>query len=462
MTDITISPLPPVAMPARALDRRDARTLVLSALGGALEFYDFVVFVFFTSTLGQLFFPAEQPAWLAQFQVFGIFAAGYLARPLGGIVMAHFGDRLGRKRMFMLSVLLMALPSLGIALLPVYAQVGMLAPLLLLLLRIVQGIAVGGEVPGAWVFVAEHVPAQRVGFACGCLTAGLTVGILMGSLLAAGIHRYFDQAQLLDGIWRLPFLLGGLFGILAVWLRRWLSETPVFVAMRERKQLSAELPLKQVLRAYRPSVALSMLLTWMLTAAIVVVILITPTLAQTRFHIEPTRAFIGGSVAAGCLGVGNLLSGWLVDRIGRAWALLFGSIGLLLGTYALYADLQAGGTHFLWLYALAGLLVGAMVAVPAIMVAAFPPAIRFSGLSFSYNVAYAVFGGLTPPLTSFLVQRLGGMAPAHYVAFTAVIGIACALWLLWTERGSSREQKRSDILLSAGKFQNSSSCAAHR
>ena len=150
---------------------RDVKTLLLSALGGALEFYDFVVFVFFAIPLSHLFFPPDTVPWLAQLQVFGIFAAGYLARPLGGIVMAHYGDTLGRKRMFTLSVFLMAVPTLAIGLLPVYAQIGMLAPLLLLLLRVVQGIAVGGEVPGAWVFVAEHVPTRRIGFACASLTS---------------------------------------------------------------------------------------------------------------------------------------------------------------------------------------------------------------------------------------------------------------------------------------------------
>ncbi|HEX8776720.1 MAG TPA: MFS transporter, partial [Rhodanobacter sp.] len=158
MSDATTLPAPDTTGGAvRRLDRRDARTLLLSALGGALEFYDFVVFVFFAVPLGHLFFPPHTAPWLAQLQVYGIFAAGYLARPLGGVVMAHYGDTLGRKRMFTLSVLLMALPTLGIGLLPVHAQIGMLAPLFLLLLRVVQGIAVGGEVPGAWVFVAEHV-----------------------------------------------------------------------------------------------------------------------------------------------------------------------------------------------------------------------------------------------------------------------------------------------------------------
>src|SRR5690349_14643668 len=168
----------------RNLDRRDIRTLCLAALGGALEFYDFVVYVFFAVTIGTLFFPADIPDWLRLLQTFGIFAAGYLARPLGGIVIAHFGDLLGRKRMFTLSIFLMAAPTLVIGLLPTYATVGVAAPLLLLAMRVLQGAAIGGEMPGAWVFVAEHVPARRYGFGIGTLTSGITGGILLGSLVA--------------------------------------------------------------------------------------------------------------------------------------------------------------------------------------------------------------------------------------------------------------------------------------
>ncbi len=441
--------MPPatVSPPERGLDRRDARTLSLAALGGALEFYDFVVFVFFAIPLSHLFFPPETTPWLAQLKVFGIFAAGYLARPLGGIVMAHYGDTLGRKKMFTLSVFLMAVPTLGIGLLPVHAQIGMLAPLLLLLLRVVQGIAVGGEVPGAWVFVAEHVPARRVGIACASLTSGLTVGILIGSLVAAAINSRLTPAEVLDYGWRLPFLVGGVFGFFAVWLRRWLSETPVFEAMHARKELVSGLPLKRALERHLPGVVVSMLVTWMLTAAIVVVILMTPSLVQSAFQISPTRAFLGNNVASFALAVGCLFYGWLADRIGYARALLPGTIGLLLSSYVLYLDLQAGGAHFIALYALAGFAVGVVGVVPVVMVAAFPPAVRFSGLSFSYNIAYALFGGLTPPLIGLLVRHAGVLAPSHYVAFTALIGAAVALWL----------SRRSAVVA-----QNSSSCAAQR
>ncbi|WP_254063403.1 MFS transporter [Rhodanobacter sp. L36] len=421
---------------ARQLDRNDARTLMLAALGGALEFYDFVVFVFFAKLLGDLFFPHGTASWLAQLQVYGIFAAGYLARPLGGIVMAHFGDRTGRKKMFTLSVLLMALPTLGIGLLPVFAQVGMLAPLLLLLLRVVQGIAVGGEVPGAWVFVAEHVPARSVGFACASLTAGLTFGILLGSLLATALNTSLGDATMHAWGWRLPFLLGGVFGFLVVWLRRWLSETPVFIEMRERKALSQRLPLGVVLAEHLGGVAMSMLVTWTLTAAIVVLILLLPALATHNFHIDPHRAFLGNSLAALALCVGCLFHGWLCDRLSAARALLLGSFAMLLITWALFADMAHGGANFLWLYALTGFFVGVVGVIPTVMVQAFPPAVRFTGISFSYNVAYAVFGASSASLIGLLADRAGPMAPAWYVVFTALLSIGVALYLM-RRRGAS-------------------------
>lgn len=423
------------------LQRRDIRTLILAALGGALEFYDFVVFVFFAIPLSHLFFPRDTAPWLAQLQVYGIFAAGYLARPLGGIVMAHFGDRSGRKRMFTLSVLLMAIPTLAIGLLPVYAQVGMLAPLLLLLMRIVQGIAVGGEVPGAWVFVAEHVPPNRVGFACGSLTAGLTAGILVGSLVASTLNHRLAPAELLAWGWRVPFLLGGVFGLVAVWLRRWLSETPVFVAMRERKQLSRTLPLRVVLKEHRRAVLLSMLVTWMLTAAIVVLILMLPSLVQRNFAIDAGRAFLGNSLASFTLCLGCLFYGWLADRIGSAFALLLGSVALCVGTGMLFDNLAHGASHFVAWYALTGFLVGVVGVIPAVMVGLFPPAVRFTGISFAYNIAYAVFGASTTALIGALAAWGGPTAPGVYVRATALLGVLVGLYLQFARKRNGGQDR---------------------
>jgi Sugar (and other) transporter len=167
------TPLPATDVSARrslkTLTKSDIRTLGLATLGGALEFYDFIIFVFFANQIGQLFFPAEIPDWLRQSQTFGLFAVGYFVRPLSGTIMGHFGDLIGRKRIFTFSILLMAAPTLAIGLLPSYNAIGVIAPIALLILRVLQGAAIGGEIPGAWVFVSEHLPSNRVSLACGTL-----------------------------------------------------------------------------------------------------------------------------------------------------------------------------------------------------------------------------------------------------------------------------------------------------
>ena len=424
-----MSSVPSSAAPtARPLNRSDYKTLSLSALGGALEFYDFIIFVFFTAVLSKLFFPADMPEWLRQLQTFGIFAAGYLARPLGGIILAHFGDLLGRKRMFTLSIFLMAVPTLLMGLLPTYAQIGIWAPLALLALRVVQGAAIGGEVPGAWVFVAEHVPPRHIGFACSTLTAGLTVGILLGSLTASLINRVFSPEELAAYAWRIPFLVGGLFGLIAMYLRRWLHETPVFAEMQLRQTLAAELPLKTVVREHRPAVILCMLLTWVLSAGIVVVILMTPTLLQTLHGFKPAEALQANSLAIVCLSLGCVIAGWTADRIGAGRVFVGGGLLLLLSSWTFYNSLASHPELLLPLYALAGLCVGMIGAIPLVMVSAFPALVRFSGLSFSYNLAYAIFGGLTPILVSLLL-KWSPLGPAYYVGALSLLFMLIGGWL---------------------------------
>jgi MFS family permease len=413
---------------ARPLNGQDYKTLALAALGGALEFYDFIIFVFFANAIGQLFFPPELPEWLRTLQTFGIFAAGYVVRPLGGIVMAHFGDLLGRKRMFTLSILLMSVPTLAIGLLPTYASIGLTAPLLLLLMRVLQGAAVGGEVPGAWVFVSEHVPARHTGYACGVLTAGLTFGILLGSVVATGLNTAYQPAEVLAGAWRWPFLLGGVFGLASMYLRRWLHETPVFAEMAQRKALAAEMPLKSVLRSHRAAVIVSMLLTWMLSAGIVVVILMTPALLQKIYHIDARTSLEANTLATVGLALGCIVYGVLADRVGARPVLLVGSLLLAICVYVFYTTLRAQPELLLPLYGVTGFFVGVVGAVPSILVQAFPPQVRFSGLSFSYNLSYAIFGGLTPVVVTLMLKN-DPLAPAYYVIAVCLLGTLTALFV---------------------------------
>ena len=409
-----------------ALSRAQLKTLALASLGAALEFYDFVIFVFFAATMGALFFPADMPEWLRLVQTFGIFAAGYLARPLGGIVMAHFGDLSGRKRMFMLSILMMAIPTLLMGLLPTYAQAGVLAPILLLLLRIMQGAAIGGEAPGAWVFVSEHVPPRHRTLACGALSAGLCSGILIGSLVARATDAMFDQAEVLAWAWRLPFIVGGVFGLLAMVLRRQLHETPVFTELRARRALAAELPLKTVVRDHAGAVLLAMLLTWLLTAAVVVTLLMMPTLLQ-GLGVSRADALAGNTLAIFATVLANLAAGWLADRFGPGRVLVLWSASLGAVFWLFYGNALAGA-YSPALYVVAGASVGLTALVPALAVGGFPPQVRFSGLSFAYNLAYAIAGGLTPVLLSLAI-RDNPAAPMQYIAAMAVLGIALGLYL---------------------------------
>ena len=367
----------------RSLSRHDYRTLSLAALGGALEFYDFVIYVFLAPVIGRLFFPADMPDWLRLLQTFGIFSAGYLARPLGGILIAHFGDLLGRKRMFTLSIFLMAAPTLAIGLLPTYGSIGIAAPLLLLLMRILQGVAIGGEVPGAWVFVAEHVPEHRFGLGIGTLTAGLTTGILLGSLMAGAINSMYGADGVMRFAWRIPFVAGGVFGFVAVYLRRFLEETPVFREMAARRSLAREVPIKTVLREHRARDA-----------------------ARSRTHLgadrrhcrrHPVHARLSaaGVSCSGALRAAgehrrddhlhHRLSGvWMgerSDRHARGDARRLRRAPWQQLRVLLVAARRAGRLNLT--YALTGFFVGAVTTVPIVAVRLFPAAVRFSGLSFS-------------------------------------------------------------------------------
>ncbi|MGY2339075.1 MFS transporter [Pseudomonas sp. SDO5532_S415] len=398
--------------------RSDYKTLGLAALGGALEIYDFIIFVFFALTLSQLFFPPEMPEWLRLLQSFGIFVTGYLARPLGGILMAHFADRLGRKKVFSLSILMMALPCLLIGIMPTYAQIGYFAPLLLLLLRVLQGAAVGGEVPSAWVFVAEHAPVGHRGYALGFLQAGLTFGYLLGALTATFLAQAFTPTEILDYAWRLPFLLGGVFGVIGVWLRRWLSETPVFMAMQARREERVELPLRAVLREHRLAMLPAMILTCVLTSAVVVFVVITPTMMQKTFGMTASHTFALSALGIVFLNIGCVLAGLLVDRIGAWRTVMLYSLLLPLGIGVLYTCLISGGNWVGLAYAVAGLCCGVVGAVPSVMVSLFPARIRVSGISFTYNIAYAAWASITP----LLLIGLMPWSPWICVIFCAVMG----------------------------------------
>ncbi|BFK78645.1 MFS transporter [Sutterella wadsworthensis] len=421
---------------ASGLSRGELKTLGLSSLGGILEFYDFIIVFFFAKIISQHFFPAGIGEFWAMLNTYGTFAAGYLARPLGGVVMAHFGDKFGRKNMFMLSIALMVIPTFSLAVIPTYETIGYAAPLFLILVRICQGIAIGGELPGAWVFIHEHAPAGHKNAFVGFLTGCVTGGILLGSFVALLMNFIYTPAELSDWAWRVPFVIGGVFGLISINLRRFLQETPVFKKMRESKAL-AKFPLEEVVKTSRFGIWISMFITWVLTGCIVVFILLMPGFVGGVLGFSPfetTYFQMGGLV---CIVSSCWLTGRLADKHNPSTLCILFSAGFAVSSVAFFSLLYTAApvvSEVVLAYFATCFFAGIMNFCPIFMCDVFPARIRFSGISFAYNIAYALSGAFTPQLSFALhayakthPDTLGAMGLSAYIVFLALVSIGTAL-----------------------------------
>lgn len=402
------------------LTLQDYKIVSLSLLGGALEVFDFIIFVFLAPTIADIFFPPETPAWIRLLESMTIFSVGYLARPIGGLIIAHFSDRSGRKHMFNLTVLLMAMPCLAIGLLPTYAQIGYWSPLLLLIARVTQGAALGGEVPNAWVFVAEHTPKKHRGYALGILQAGLTFGYMLAALTIAFINSVISHENMEQWGWRIPFIIGGVLGFISVWLRRWLHETPVFIAMKQRKDVSLKKPVSTIFSEHRDKAIPAFILTAVLTTTVIISVVVTPILLQKTWGFDPTTTFKISCLGILALNIGCIIAGRLADKLG-AWKI-----------FALYSVLMAIGASVMTGmmghnikaviigYIVMGLCSGVISAVPAVMVNLFPPAVKVTGISLIYNISYSIFSSVLP----LIMLSLYGIAHWMLTAISWVISLA--------------------------------------
>ncbi|ANE35684.1 major facilitator superfamily transporter [Campylobacter iguaniorum] len=422
---------------ARGFSRSDIKILGLSSLGGMLEFYDFIIFVFFASYISHLFFPATLDPFWSLLNTYGTFAAGYLARPLGGIIMAHFGDKNGRKNMFMLSILLMVIPTFALGLMPTFETIGYVAPVFLVLVRLLQGIAIGGELPGAWVFISEHALKNRFYYSVGVLTSAVVAGILLGSIVTMIVKNVYSDADIQGGMWRLPFIIGGIFGVISIYLRRYLSETPVFKQMQEMNDIE-KMPIKTVIKYHKLDNLMSMLVSWVLTGCIVVMILLMPNFMPGAF--EKSEIEVGRIttiymqmvcivlMCAGCFIYGKFSDKFGVSKATIGFSGIF-IVAVFAYFYALYNG--AGFNIVLTFYLLAGFFgcIGPCGA-PFFMIALYPNKIRFSGISFSYNIAYAIAGGVTPPFAVAMVHKFDPMYLAYYMVLLGFVSIFCAIWFM--------------------------------
>ncbi len=430
----------------KGFSKEEVKVLGLSSLGGMLEFYDFIIFVFFASFISKLFFPANLGDFWSLLNTYGAFAAGYLARPLGGIIMAHFGDKKGRKNMFMLSIVLMVVPTFALGLMPTFETIGYLAPVLLICVRLMQGISIGGELPGAWVFMSEHAKRQNLYFSVGILTSAVVGGILLGSIVALVVKQTFNDETILAWAWRVPFIIGGVFGVISIYLRRYLHETPVFQAMQNRGEI-VKLPIKEVLKIMPDNFA-AMLASWVLTGCIVVMILLMPNFmggafAKNGVEVGRLTTIYMQMACIVCMCVGCVLYGKFADKVGVARAsILFAAVFVVAVFFYFYALFVAGGGFGVvcGFYLAAGFF-GAVgpCGAPFYMTALYPNRIRFSAISFSYNIAYAIAGGFTPPFVVTMMTKSDPMNIAYYMVMLGFVSIAINLWFMRFRRDVNTE-----------------------
>lgn len=376
------------------------RTIVAGSVGNAVEWFDWTIYASFAIFFSSQFFPEgnETTALLASF---GIFAVGFFMRPIGGWLLGIFSDRYGRKAALGLTILMMAGGSLIIAVTPTYAAIGLAAPLLLTLARLLQGLSLGGEYASATTFLTEMAPPHRRGFYSSFVFFSAAVGILAASAVGWVLTTWLTRAEMAAWGWRIPFLLGALGGVVGLWIRRSIPETEAF---SESKKAGVEKqPLRTLLRDYPREVLRIIGFSVLTTFAFYIFVAYVPTYAIRHVQADPKVAFAANTVALIVFMVVQPLFGALSDRIGRKPQLIVFAAGYLFFFYPLMSTLGPSFGSIL-LVELFGLVLYAMYTSigPAIMSEQFSTSVRAVGIGAPYNLMVALLGGTTPYLLTWL------------------------------------------------------------
>ncbi|HWF64414.1 MAG TPA: MFS transporter [Rhizomicrobium sp.] len=394
------------------------RSILAAAAGNLLEWYDFVIYAFMAPYIAEKFFPSSDPlaGLLAVFATFGL---GFVVRPLGGILIGRLGDTKGRKAALLVTIFLMAAGTAGIGLVPSRAAIGVLAPWLLLLCRLIQGFSAGGEWASATTFIYEWAPAGRRGFFSSLQQSSVACGMLLGSGVAASFTSLLSKSQMADFGWRIPFLLGAL--ILPVGLYTWrrVEETPVFKSSRD-----APVTIGTGLRLAAQAIGVTVI--W--TIAYYAILTYMPVFTAHFSRLGPATALWSNALSLLVLALATPLFGALADRIGRKPLMIAGAAGFALLTYPLFLVIVNSQT--MAPIVLAQILFALMTAIysgatPAAMNEIFPPASRLLWMSTGYSLATALFGGFGPFLSTWLVRTTGSpLSPALYIVAGALLSLA--------------------------------------
>lgn len=406
------------------------RAAFASFIGTFVEWFDYAVYGFLATVIAVVFFPATD-ARSGLIAAYAIFALSFIVRPVGGIIWGHFGDKIGRKTTLSLSIFIMSAATFVIAFLPGYETVGLLAPVLLLLTRLVQGFAASGEYAGAASFLAEYAPDEKRGLFTCLVPAGEAAGLLAASLFVAVLYSVLTEAQLHSWGWRVPFLLALPLGFVGVFIRRRLDETPHFKALEEDQHVPAA-PIRELFANHLPQVLIAFGGTLLNAVGFYLILIYMPTYLATELGVDKQATFLGSTLALAAYLGSIFLMGRLSDRFGRR-VMLMACSGLfvicamplfyLLASVGYDGMLSMGYFAILLIWALFGVLLSMNGGtLPTFLCELFPTRVRFSGFAFSFNSANALFGG-TAPLIAVWVGGLTSstLAPAWFLTAAAIM-----------------------------------------
>lgn len=408
------------------MQKDQRRLLILSSLGGVLEFYDFVIFALFAGYISNSIFPVTNK--VASLMIaFATFAIGYLVRPLGGIVFGHFGDKVGRKASFTLSILLMAIATLGIGFTPSYSSIGLAAPVLVISFRVLQGLSIGGEIPGAITYVSESLSDQK-GFACGTIFCALTFGIVLGSIVHALMISFFTADIMQAYGWRIPFIGGGIFGLLSYVLRKELHESAQFLNIEKSVE---KYPIVTVFKQEFSAVCTGALITALCAVIVTSLFLFTPAYFTEVLHLAP-NSHVWERTFAIALGSGlSLLFGYLTDVYSMKRLMLLLIITTLLFAYPIFFIYVYYPELYVVSFIISAFLMGISAGIiPRLLSELFPTKIRYSGIAVSYNIGFAFFGGFTPFISLSLIYYTGYTTiPSLYIIAVSLSASICLFFM---------------------------------
>ena len=400
------------------------RVVLASILGNGLEWFDFVAYGYFASIVADVFFPAESN--LSLLLTYATFAVGFVVRPIGGILIGAYADRYGRQRALSLLIVMMAFGTLTLGLTPSYASIGIIAPVIVVLGRVVQGISIGGEFGSATALLVEYAPANRRMMYGSFQMSSQAIGRVLATTIGLGVLLTFSSDAVKAGAWRIPFLLGSLIGPFGFYVRYKIAESPEFQQMRKRSHV-ARTPVREVLGQHWLPIICAIGLTIIGTSLTYIWNTYLPTYVVKQLHLPLWQGLFGVAVTS-ALGIfACVFGGWLADRYGGYRTFfLFTTISALI-SYPFFAYVLAEpsfGRLFLAQFVVLmvfGLLQGSG---PGLLAGLFPVEVRSTGMAIAYNVGVTVFGGFAPLTVTWLIDTTGSkLVPAYYIIAAGVLSI---------------------------------------